>query len=272
MCGDLFHSVIPWPLGRGEFMECRPRLLARPSVVSVDELPMGMALPLRKRTVKVEYARTPEYVVFKEAYTPAAQDGMQHIMLSPPVTKADFCANGSIFHECHELFTSCMVKVFPFDELMAGELREYGRYMGSKYNDLTPEVVGRIDDHARAFCYKHRCAFWPISPQVLAEITLMITASLVARPSSPLRASRAYAAPRDRRERTERKAPDPKSQPCYRFNYTTCARSTDECKFGHFCMGCKAVHPVSGCQLPASVQVMARHKDPKVKEEKKTRS
>ena len=112
-------------------------------------------------------------------------------------------------------------------------------------------------------------------PPQLAEITQIITASLIESDGSavlPLRASRAYAAPRDRRERTERKAPNAKSQPCFQFNYATCARSTDGCKFGHFCMGCKAVHPVSGCQLPASVQVMARHKDPKVKEEKKTRS
>lgn len=254
-------------MGRGEFLECRPRLLARPNETSVDALPAGISLAVRKRTIKMEYVRMIEYVRYKEAYVPAAQDGMQQFTLAAPVAKADYCINGNTFLECLELFSECMVTMFPFDPLMRDELKEYGRFIGSKFNDLPFDVVGRIDDHARAFCYKHRCAFWPISPQVLAEITMMVASCLVV-PLPHLPTSRAFKATRERNERKEpKKEPKTLSFPCHDYNYGHCSRhgashGASKCKYGHFCAGCggKAIHPVSGCKQPQSVALMVARK------------
>lgn len=172
-----------WPSRSEEsrFYETRPRLLGRPAERHISKLPHGLAVAVKKRTVAWIYVKIFEFMEFHETYTESSTDTMIRVVNGDIPAKAEaYCADGVEFLKCFGQFSQCMIAMFPHDKDMPHELSTYGSFIAAKYKTLHPAIVAKIDDVARVFAFKHHCAFWPLAPEVLAEIIALSSGNKVA--------------------------------------------------------------------------------------------
>ena len=175
-------SAAAWPSDtNGGFYETRPRLLGRPAERHISKMPEGLATAVTKRMAAWQFTRIAEFAEFREAYAESSTDTMIRVVNGDiPVKAESYCADGVEYLKAFDLFCQCLMVMFPHDGAMRYELTSYGNFIAAKYKVLHPAIVAKIDDLARVFAFKNHCAFWPLAPEVLAEILALSSGNKVA--------------------------------------------------------------------------------------------
>jgi len=265
-------SAAAWPTETdGAFFETRPRMLGRPAERHISKFPEGLSIPVKKRTAGWVFVRMSEFIEFREAYVDSSTDTMIRVVNGDiPVKAESFCADGVEYLKCFTLFSQCMLVMFPHDAAMRQELIAYGNFIAEKYKILHPAIVAKIDDLARVFAFKHHCAFWPLAPEVLAEIITLSSGNKVATChicnlpghfAANCRSTVTAAVKPLRGRGVQRRvatAPAPSGPihsstpaaaspgPCRNWNLgVACAKSP--CAYPHICGVCGVIHNLSQC-------------------------